>query len=168
MPVFVVSSCKRLSQQQAQQQQHPTTQTCRQTRRRNANINSRTNVMDMGMLQLYGGTCTVTTHVTMVSFFFDMQNKTYSTDTQPFRQSPQPQQQFPIPTSMAWYVCKMASITHADLFKQPMNKQQQLEQAPHNVDNNCDNEYNNNNGNETLRHTPPQANSDENGHTNGL
>ena len=103
----------------------------------------------------------------MVSFF-DMQNKTYSTDTQPFRQSPQPQRRFPIPTSMARYVCKMASITHADLFKQPMNKQQQLEQAPHNVDNNCDNGYNNNNGNETLRHTPPQANGDENGHTNGL
>ena len=91
----------------------------------------------------------------MVSFF-DMQNKTYSTDTQPFRQSPQPQQQIPIPTSMAQYACKMDSITYAALFKQPMNKQQ-LEQALHNLDNNCDNGYNNNNGNETLRHTP-QAN----------
>ena len=48
-----------------------------------------------------------------------------------------------------------------------MNKQQ-LEQALHNLDNNCDNGYNNNNGNETLRHTPPQANGDESGHTNGL
>ena len=69
---------------------------------------------------------------------------------------------------MARYACKIASITHADLFKRPKNKQQQLEQAPHNVDNNCDNRYNNNNGNETLRHTPPQANGDESGHTNGL
>ena len=103
----------------------------------------------------------------MVSFF-DMQNKTYSTDTQPFRQSLPLQQLFSIPTSTAQYVCKTAGIAHAHLFKQPANKQQQLEQAPHNVDNNCDNGYNNNNGNETLRHTPPQANGDENGHTNGL
>ena len=83
-----------------------------------------------------------------------MQNKTYSTDTQPFRQSPQPQWQIPIPTSMARYACKIASITHADLFKQPMNEQQ-LEQAPHSVDNNCDNKNNNNNGNEIFRRTPP-------------
>ena len=83
-----------------------------------------------------------------------MQNKTYSAGTQPFRQSPQPQRLFSMPTSTARYVCKMASVTHADLFKQPMNEQQ-LEQAPHSIDNNCDNENNNNNGNKIFRRTPP-------------
>ena len=95
-----------------------------------------------------------------------MQNKTYSTDTQPFRQSLPLQQLFSIPTSTAQYVCKTAGIAHAHLFKQPANKQQQLEQAPHNVNNSCDNESNN--GDKTLCRTPPQANGDENGDANGL
>ena len=93
------------------------------TLRRYVNIDYRTNITDTGRLYLYSGTHTVTTCVMMAKFFFEMQKKTYSTNIQTFRQSPQPLRLFSIPTSTAWYVCKTASIMHTDLFKQPTNEQ---------------------------------------------